>query len=449
MNAIQQDAAPAASQGLFRGIAVVIDDQVKQAGDGDPDEIEEILASIKRAGGHAVVLPALPAEDDNLDGFANAAFFIMDWNLQGANVREALQDVPGLDLGGLRDTYEEQNVRFLKKLRSRRHAPVFIMTNESVDHVTRYLRDNGVMGAESGAHIMVKSKTEVGSDLYDVLDGWLKETPSAWLLKQWEQNQIEAMNSLFNEFYDRNQYWPVIFWNTYKKDEVSPHAELGELINRLVDARMKPLTLDLSTFAEQADAHFGVNAQGYKQSIYAVLQSERLLPNSALDPDEYAPGDLFLDPNNNSPRLLLNVRPACDCVQREGFTDDKMYCIRGIELDEQRLAGLIDDQNGNIREKDGETIVFALKDGKSVCFSYRNIYQVRFAHQRANRLGRVLPPFLTKITQRYAAYSHRAGLPRIPLALMPQGMVVIADAPANVECDCDLKPANAEQGAAD
>lgn len=322
------------------------------------------------------------------------------------------------------------------------------MTNESVEHVTRYLHDNGVMGADSGAHIMVKSKREVGSNLYNVLDQWLKNTPSAWLLKQWEQNQIGAMNSLFNEFYDRNKYWPVIFWNTYKKDDVSPHAELGELINRLVDARMKPLTLDLSTFGEQADDHFGVNAQGYRQSIYAVLQSERLLPNSVLDADEYAPGDLFLDPNNNSPRLLLNVRPACDCVQREGFSDDKMYCIRGVELSEQKLAELIDDRNGNIREKDGETIVFALMDGKTICFSYRNIIQVRFAHQKANRIGRVLPPFLTKITQRYAAYSHRAGLPRIPLALMPQGIAAIAEAPANMECDCDLQPANAEQGAA-
>lgn len=90
MNAVQQDPAPAASQGLFRGIAVVIDDRVKQAGNGAPDEIEEILDSIKRAGGHAVVLSELPDEDDNLDGFANAAFFIMDWNLQGTNVGEAL-----------------------------------------------------------------------------------------------------------------------------------------------------------------------------------------------------------------------------------------------------------------------------------------------------------------------------------------------------------------------
>lgn len=49
----------------------------------------------------------------------------------------------------------------------------------------------------------------------------------------------------------------------------------------------------------------------------------------------------------------------------------------------------------------------------------------------------MLPPFLTKVTQRYAAYSHRPGLPRVPSALMPKAKPeVVADPPAQIECEC-------------
>lgn len=445
MNAVRRDPDEGVSAGLFKGIAVVIDDGIGKVYDGVPDGIDEVIQAIKSAGGHAVILDALPPDDDELDGFSNAAFFIMDWNLHGSALQGdgALDPaLLGLQMGGLAPAYERMNVDFLKKLRSKRHAPVFILTNESVTHVAGVLRENGVMGDDSGAHIMIKSKREVGADLYRVLDQWLQETPSAWVLKQWEQHQTQAINTLFNEFHDRNKYWPVIFWNAYKADDVSPEPELGELITRLVGARMKPLTVNLDAFAEQADQHFGANAEGYRDSLHAVLQSERLLPNSVLNPDEFSAGDLFLDPNGGHPRLLINVRPACDCIQRQGITDEKMHLLRGLELSSEKFAELADHENGNLREKDVETIIFSLYEGKTISFGFRSLYQKNFSQLKGNRIGRVLPPFLTRITQRYAAYSHRPGLPRIPSALMPSQAIVLVDAPANTVGPQDEVPAN-------
>lgn len=422
MNAVQDASTTAVSQGFFKGIAVVIDDGINQANAGTPDGILTILKAIEDAGGHAVTLTALPKDSDELDGFSNAAFFIMDWNLQGAAILGSDISAPvglGLDLGSLRSSYEEQNVVFLKKLRERRHAPVFIMTNESVVHVTQYLIDNGVMGDDNGAHIMIKSKSEVGSNLYQVLNDWLEQTPSARVLKEWEQNQTQAINLLFNEFHDRNKYWPVILWSAYKADEVSPQVEINDLITRLVAARMRRLSVNLDGFEAQAHEHYGTKTAEYRQSLHAVLESERFLPDAVLDPEEYAPGDLFLDPNNGTPRLLLNVRPICDCVQRSG-SDSIMYMIRGKVLTDEKLEEVVDPRNGNIREKDNETIIFALYEGKTISFGYREVLHGKFkGDSRLRRLGRVLPPFLTKITQRYAAYSHRPGLPRIPSVLIP------------------------------
>lgn len=417
--------------GLFKGIAVVIDDGVGESVDGAPDRIEGIIAAIKSAGGHAVVLNALPPEQDPLDGFSNAAFFIMDWNLKG----KQCADLQGLRLGALQDEYERENVEFLKKLRLKRHAPVFIMTNESVDHVKDYLQQNGVMLPDSGDHIMVKHKSEVGKNLYEVLDAWLRETPSALLLKNWEQNQSQAMNVLFNEFHDKNKYWPVIFWNAYKKDGVSPQAELCELINRLVDGRMKELAVDLDGLTEKADEHFGSQEEEYKKSLHAVLQAERFLPGANLNPDEYTTGDLFEDPDSKG-SFLINVRPVCDCVNRGSFSDGDLYMLRGKVVGEEALAKIVNEEAGNFIEKENEAIIFSLLDGKTVSFGFRRVIQKKFKTIKSKRIGRVLPPFLTKVTQRYAAYSHRPGLPRVPSALMPKAKEVVANPPAQIECEC-------------
>lgn len=36
-----------------------------------------------------------------------------------------------------------------------------------------------------------------------------------------------------------------------------------------------------------------------------------------------------------------------------------------------------------------------------------------------NRVGRLLPPFVTRVQQRYASYLQRPGMPRIPEVFYP------------------------------
>lgn len=320
MNAVRQDPAPAESQGLFKGIAVVIDDGLKGAPRDGPDGIEAIVKAIHDAGSHAVMLDTLPTRDEELDNFANAAFFVMDWNLHGSKLDEVEEgqagdaahpdfNLRGLDIGGLKDEYEQENVDFLTKLRERRHAPVFIFTNEDVVHVTEVLRDGGLIGENLGSHILVKSKRDVGENLFNVLEEWIKQTPSALVLKQWERHQTLAVNQLFKEFHDQHKYWPVIFWNSFKQDGVSPAPELGELITRLVAARMKPLSANLDEFSDAAMEHFGANDAKYRQALHEVLQAERLLPNDLLEDDSYSTGDLFFDQNGNAPGTSSTSEP--------------------------------------------------------------------------------------------------------------------------------------------
>ncbi|MEN5003235.1 hypothetical protein [Stenotrophomonas indicatrix] len=440
MNAVRQDPAPAVSQGLFKGIAVVIDDNIvigsnsgpdgaSNAPRGEPDGIEAIIKAIEDAGAYAVKLTELPTREEALDNFANAAFFVMDWNLHGAKLVAndgAGQDgddrsapILGVDLGGLGKAHESENIEFLENLRKRRHAPVFIFTNDDVAHVTEVLTEAGLIEEDSDSHIMVKSKRQIGANLYGVLDEWIKQTPSALILKEWERNQAQAINHLFSEFHDRNKYWPVIFWNGFKEDGVPPAPELGELITRLVTARMKPLSANLDEFSTKAIEHFGANGDRYKKALHEVLQAERLLPAELLDPTKFSTGDLFYDPNNGSPRYLLNVRPACDCVKRNSGFDNNLHLIKGTILTEEKLLELAQHDHGNFQETDVESIVFALHEGKTIVFKFRSLFVEKFARMPGARVGRMLAPFLTRVTQRYAAFSHRSGLPRVPAALMP------------------------------
>lgn len=74
-------------------------------------------------------------------------------------------------------------------------------------------------------------------------------------------------------------------------------------------------------------------------------------------------------------------------------------------------------------ERDNEAIVYAMYDGKHISFRFKSDLKIKewSGNQgwKDKRIGRLLPPFLTRLLERYAAYSHRPGLPRVPQVLIP------------------------------
>ena len=78
---------------------------------------------------------------------------------------------------------------------------------------------------------------------------------------------------------------------------------------------------------------------------------------------------------------------------------------------------------GAVAERDNEAIVYAMYEGTHVRFRFLEDIKIqKWAGQsgwKNKRIGRLLPPFLTRLLERYAAYSHRPGLPRVPTVLLP------------------------------
>lgn len=390
---------------LFKGIALVIDNEIGKEG-----QIDQILANIKAGGGHYVTMGELPADDYDLDHFDRVAFFIMDWNLLGE---------PGLPMTSeLEKENVAQNIAFLKRLSKSRHAPVFIFTNNEPEDVEAELEFDEELGLSlKDKHILVRRKSEVAGQLYEVLEQEYAATiPSVLTLKTWERAYHKAANQLFIDLHNKTPYWPVMMWQTFGADDVPADFELARLINRLVESRMEPLGLDLDPFVAKVEEMATANAKEYRQSMYRVMEGERFLRNERLTKDIFAPGDVFCSKGDGEKFYYMNIRAECDCLH--GSSSTELYLLRAKFVPDAEKR--INRDFGNFTdEKDKEAIVYAMFDGNtfSIGFKDMKVKQVKKIKQEYDRVGRLLPPFLTRVQQRYSAYIQRPGLPRIPAAM--------------------------------
>lgn len=395
----------AALPNLFKGIALVIDNSI-----GHEEQIDRILENIKAAGGHYVALKELPADDYDLDHFAKVAFFIMDWNLIG----ETGTTLPE----GLEQEMVARNIAFLKRLGKSRHAPVFIFTNNApADVVAALDADPDLRQSVAENHILVRSKADVMDKLYAVLEEeYVSALPSVRALKTWERAYHKAANQLFIDLQNKTPYWPVIMWETFGGDDVPPAFEMSRLINRLVEARMEPLDLDLQPYVAKLQELAG--GEHYARTVFSVLEGERFLKDDRLTDGIYAPGDVFRFEVDGRNVYKMNIRAECDCLHDR---DPELYLLKMKMIDD--AESLIDRNSGKFPgEKDPEAYVHAMFDATTFAVQFKELRikkVMAIKKEGGVRVGRLLPPFLTRVQQRYAGYFQRPGLPRIPATILP------------------------------
>lgn len=397
---------------LFKGIAVVIDDELGDAGSG----IATICSQIETAGGYVVGLKDLPAKDADLANFAGASFFLVDWDLIGAHV-----GAPAGAGVAVPATLKKEKINgildFLDRLRQNRYVPVFIFTNEDVDTVKTALGKRAALyQVGQPSHIFVKSKDEVITDgVLKVLNDWVNTVPSALVLKRWELEYERAKNALFADFYANSIYWPVVLWQTFEEDGVPGSDELGRLISRNLLSRMTPFDMDMTEFVKQLQELKDHDPKRYRQDLMKVLEGERLVRNDRLHDERVATGDVF----KISGDYYVNIRPDCDCIPRSGVDDPELYLLKGSALGAAAVEKRLERDHGLFSERDDEAIVFAIHEGRTVSFKLKEMRTKKWSEVKDKRVGRLLPPFSTRVQQRYAAYLQRPGIPKIPLAAMP------------------------------
>ena len=247
--------------------------------------------------------------------------------------------------------------------------------------------------------------------MFDEIEAWMKKNPSVYVLKEWEKEYEKAKSLLFRDFYDLSPAWPKILWDNFSADGVNTSMELGEVITRNLRTRMAPFQFD-GTFFE------GIDYVPDKNEIRRVLEGERFIINTGLDNGAIAAGDVF----TLSGHLFLNIRPDCDTVPRGTAPVDEieLYLLKGSKISAAKEEKQYSEDYGNFDEQDNQAIVFCMFKGNSYDFRFRDLTIRKWSEVKNARVGRLLPPYITRIQQRYALYLQRQGMQRTPAKAVRQ-----------------------------
>ena len=392
---------------------MIIDDEIDDPGAG----IVELKTQIEAAGCHVLPMSKLP-EGAGIANLREVSFFILDWNLYGRSLRGTDGEPPAAAPPALVRQNSARAVEFLKKIRQVCVAPVFIFTNEDVTEIEEVLNNYAELRNDGDPSLfLVKTKTEVrDAGVFEVLAAWMKEAPSVYVLKRWERAYSSAKNELFLDFYAKSVQWPLVLWKTFKEDGVAPSPELGNLIARNLLSRMTPFDFELAPFDPLLKSLEADETKNHS-AVLRVLEGERFLPKNRIHGDALAPGDVFKKGRD----YYINIRPDCDCIAREGEVQAqiKAYLLKGDKVTNTKVRERLSGKYGHMSESDTESVVFGMTGGATVSFQFAELLVEESGGWIACRIGRLLPPYLTRLQQRYAAYLQRPGLSRVPRAAWP------------------------------
>ena len=396
---------------LLSGIAVVIDDAITTTprGSADIDSGEDLIWRIVHWFEAEWNMPfvkqnSLPQPTSWPNLLRSASFVLLDWRLWGTG-EEGGTGGETLRLSVIQDIMD-----FLKCARENL-VPVFILTNEDPEEVKVELNklpkevyDEQAPGTN---FVFVVRKTTFwsGTDVdVAMLREWVYGNASVYALKTWHRVLDGAKSELFQVMCRRSVNWPRVFWQTYRTDGAEPSASLTNLISDSMQGRMR-----LDAFEEE---HLGQPTDDVPgDELRRLIAETSFRANSMLPAEEVRCGDLYA---GSRQRYWLNLRPDCDCIPRNGgdVADIDIYCVQGKRL---RPIDLQDKfSNGHFLERVSEAVVFGIHDGNSILFRFDQLWVCKYSEIRDQRIGRLLHPYVTRVQQRYALYTQRQALPRIP-----------------------------------
>lgn len=385
------------NENLFKGIGMVVDDQVNSGEDKAIDGIVKYLENDNH-------LPLVKYEDlpANIESscLSKLSFLLLDWEL---NTLMDAADLP-IPVANLKAQNVRDNVDFLKQVVDKVVIPIFIFSNEDVNSIKNTLSQNNIIDDAEKSPIFILSKSELFDNenkciMFDKVNEWLKDTPSIYVTQKWKTAYLEAINGMALDMREASPFWPNLLWACYKNDGVNPSEEISSLINQNALSRIQPVEFDENILScrNACDEHI----------LKSLFERQCFMRNEYLG-GLSSTGDIY----KWQQKYFLNIRPSCDCVGRD--KKNKIYLIKGDKVKDKEIQnGLFNDKYGNFNEQSNFVIVGPI-DGFFFRFNFKDIVIEDFEEKKDKRIGRLLPPFITRVTQKYGLYIHRQGLPRLP-----------------------------------
>lgn len=377
---------------LFKGVGVIIDNSFLNT-ENKEDRIWKIKSYFEKKGFPLLIYSELPALEEMMH-IRGVSFILLDWNLS---------DMPiGLPLPG---ATVDDNIIFIESIRKHCFAPIFIFTNEETDSVINILESKNLYKRDLNTnHIFVKNKSDLksGRTLFSEIAKWINRTPSVYILKTWENAIAKGISDIFYDLYNISPSWPYVMCRNYYEDIGGENSEIFELLNRNLEARCMPLNYDDKIVSKKRT---GVT----KDELRKLLECERFIPEQSLR-DYPAMGDVF---KRNS-KYFINIRPDCDILRVENPT---LYCIEGSVIKEEKINvknSRYEFKHGAFRERIDFAVVPFIDNGKIIEFKFKDLKQECWQEVRRMRVGRLLPPYITRLKLQYIAYLQRQAIPSIP-----------------------------------
>jgi len=381
---------------LFCGVGLVVDDQVLKS-----DTRDRIRLIVKDLESKRIPLAKYDSIPD-IGGVhcRNLSFVLLDWELV------SIQDEQNIPLPGseeLKRSAQEKLITFVRDLLSECYLPIFIFSNTDQNTISSSLLNAGVR--IQNLPIFIEKKSNIVEDgntkVWAKIEEWVRDTPSIYVYKVW-QNSCSQAGVLLMKDLSVSKSWPQLIWSTAVNDGAKPGQELSELLSQNLLARMTPIEFEEEIVSGVAQSSVE------KDEIQKILQAQRYTVN--FDNDSSVTGDLY---KINKDKYLLNIRPSCDCVQRKDY-DGCVYLIQGSKLTSNQLKTKFDHENGNFKEQHNEVIVGPVDNGKFISFRFKNLSVQEYDKVKNSKIGRVLPPFITHVTEKFGLYIQRQGLPKLP-----------------------------------
>lgn len=393
--------------GLMNGIGVIIDDEIF---DTDAN-IQGIVKQIEKLSIPLVKYSSTPS-DEVISNIQDVSFLILDWRLIKGSIDDSDISQGVVIPDELQEDNALANLEFLEKVVSQCYNPIFIFTNETAENIKDQVYEKFGFSEDKPNNFFIHSKVDLMNEgeFVSKISEWIEKNPSIYVLKQWEKEYRKGKYQLFTDFYKINELWPNVIWKTFTEDGGNVSQDLNEFIYRNLYSRIAPYTFD-DKVLNPAGAPVPT-----KSELRTVLEGERFLKNERLDFKEIKTGDIFLvHKDDGNDEYWLNIRAQCDLVRhKEG--NPELYLIKGSVLI-QNDNGKIKDvsfNKGEYIEKANQSIVPFIDGGKILEFLYRDLTIMKWNDIKDKRVGRLLPPYITKIQQKYALYMQRQGLPKIP-----------------------------------
>jgi len=394
---------------LFAGIGVVIDDKVFSS-DEEGDRIVKIIKELETVRKFPLVKYADLPDDDVLTKLTNVSFLLLDWEIEPKQ-DDLGEEAPNVQLGeALKADNEKRVIEIVQKTLQNSIVPVFIFSNQNIDSINQKLTDAGVDLTKS--QIFIKSKAELTEEgaLFQKIGKWVDGVSGVYVAKAWDNAFNKAKNQFFAEMANNTSHWPKALFDAATEDSTEPGEEITQAISQNVISRMQPIVIS----KEQIDKDTAIPS---RDEILGIMKGQFFLEKAS---EASMVGDFYVAKEpGHSEKYYINIRPTCDCVGREG-NDGLMYLLMCTQVTGKKSAELYNTKDGHFNETVGCAIVGPLYKGKIYHINFKTIEIVKYDDWKDKKVGRILPPIINHITERYSLYVQRQALPRIPKEIIPE-----------------------------